>query len=720
VFRDSAPVRAIRLLAGSATPLPRFVSANTTRIVFAPSSCRLPAVSVFVRGMEWDLPLSHPSLYPIYAEAERQNLAMAVLMEAASIMVIRPAEEQLGIWARAKRLGVLGPEYDALRTDVMRLFADVAATRAAPATAAAKGKGLRTRTKALLTQQKELAKKLGESFRTRPEAAEVETEVKRVIDEIDQRIAAMEDAGLLLELELTPVGDTHGVLSYKPGTDVPAKMKAFFRDPQGAEPTVEEVEPGVYKVEVPSLKMKYLLFPEGTTPPSPLVAELAPKTPLNLNTATTGQIELTFKGEGIGKKLAEEIVKLRQQKGGSFDSIDQLKEVSGIDDTLLGKIKAKAIVAPKQSIDKVQTGLLGRRKAIVEQADFYGIDDPALQIVRALKPKDFQKLTEAELAEVDKKIAVAEKSAGEKIAKARIKEIDDATKRLGAKGIAELRQDQLASMSNEEVADALHEARTPAGKTRPNLGVPELRGILHARRKGVDVRRLLDIGEGKSMVERNWVLSKAGEMFELGILNVDKMLGEMSQTSDKWDGGRFVMEVAYFDCGGINNILAFEFRVQIDSKNYRDVDIVLKTSPRMIEVKEWTVWSSDRADKLADQHIRDVQFSNYDPAVYQNLRIVFRNPTPASIERIRADIRSRLETALDKAAKTGGITRERVRDLLAAFDKKTDLVVMSDARRVGSAPVAPPPGVPIPGKPPGEKKDDNVAPPIPVPGTATP
>jgi uncharacterized protein len=35
-------------------------------------------VSVFVRGMEWDLPISHPSLYPIYAEAERQNLAMAV------------------------------------------------------------------------------------------------------------------------------------------------------------------------------------------------------------------------------------------------------------------------------------------------------------------------------------------------------------------------------------------------------------------------------------------------------------------------------------------------------------------------------------------------------------------------------------------------------------------------------------------------------------------
>jgi uncharacterized protein len=36
------------------------------------------AVSIFVRGMEWDMPVNHPSFYPIYEEAERQNLAIAV------------------------------------------------------------------------------------------------------------------------------------------------------------------------------------------------------------------------------------------------------------------------------------------------------------------------------------------------------------------------------------------------------------------------------------------------------------------------------------------------------------------------------------------------------------------------------------------------------------------------------------------------------------------
>jgi uncharacterized protein len=36
------------------------------------------AVSIFTRGMEWDMPLSHPSFYPVYEEAERQGLAIAV------------------------------------------------------------------------------------------------------------------------------------------------------------------------------------------------------------------------------------------------------------------------------------------------------------------------------------------------------------------------------------------------------------------------------------------------------------------------------------------------------------------------------------------------------------------------------------------------------------------------------------------------------------------
>lgn len=34
--------------------------------------------AIFVKGIEWDMPLSHPSLWPIYEEAERQGLPLAI------------------------------------------------------------------------------------------------------------------------------------------------------------------------------------------------------------------------------------------------------------------------------------------------------------------------------------------------------------------------------------------------------------------------------------------------------------------------------------------------------------------------------------------------------------------------------------------------------------------------------------------------------------------
>ena len=36
------------------------------------------AVGIFVRGMEWDMPINHPSFFPIYEEIERQDLVVAV------------------------------------------------------------------------------------------------------------------------------------------------------------------------------------------------------------------------------------------------------------------------------------------------------------------------------------------------------------------------------------------------------------------------------------------------------------------------------------------------------------------------------------------------------------------------------------------------------------------------------------------------------------------
>jgi predicted TIM-barrel fold metal-dependent hydrolase len=35
-------------------------------------------VGIFARGLEWDMPLAHPSFWPIYEEAERQDLPICV------------------------------------------------------------------------------------------------------------------------------------------------------------------------------------------------------------------------------------------------------------------------------------------------------------------------------------------------------------------------------------------------------------------------------------------------------------------------------------------------------------------------------------------------------------------------------------------------------------------------------------------------------------------
>ncbi|MCD5437046.1 helix-hairpin-helix domain-containing protein [Lactobacillus delbrueckii] len=56
---------------------------------------------------------------------------------------------------------------------------------------------------------------------------------------------------------------------------------------------------------------------------------------INLNTATASDLQ---KLNGIGEKKAEQIIAYRQEKG-SFKSIDELKEVSGIGDKTFAAIK---------------------------------------------------------------------------------------------------------------------------------------------------------------------------------------------------------------------------------------------------------------------------------------------------------------------------------------------------------------------------------------------
>ena len=62
---------------------------------------------------------------------------------------------------------------------------------------------------------------------------------------------------------------------------------------------------------------------------------------INLNTATSEQLQTI---SGIGAKRAEDIIAYRESHGG-FQSVDDLKNVSGIGDKTLDKIRESLYVA---------------------------------------------------------------------------------------------------------------------------------------------------------------------------------------------------------------------------------------------------------------------------------------------------------------------------------------------------------------------------------------
>ncbi len=61
---------------------------------------------------------------------------------------------------------------------------------------------------------------------------------------------------------------------------------------------------------------------------------------VNINTATSEQLQLL---PGIGEKKAERIIKYRKKKG-DFKAIEDIKNVKGIGDKLLEKIKDNIVV----------------------------------------------------------------------------------------------------------------------------------------------------------------------------------------------------------------------------------------------------------------------------------------------------------------------------------------------------------------------------------------
>ena len=81
---------------------------------------------------------------------------------------------------------------------------------------------------------------------------------------------------------------------------------------------------------------------DGSRPPS---AKAAAAAPVNLNTATTAQLEAL---PGIGPSTAKRIVDYRQQNGG-FKRLEELMNVRGIGETNFLKLKALVTLTPPRT-----------------------------------------------------------------------------------------------------------------------------------------------------------------------------------------------------------------------------------------------------------------------------------------------------------------------------------------------------------------------------------
>jgi len=281
-------------------------------------------------------------------------------------------------------------------------------------------------------------------------------------------------------------------------------------------------------------------------------------------------------------------------------------------------------------------------------------------------------------------------------------DLTDRISRTGAKGVGkagmdEARADALSGMSEVEVGEALL-----AFKGVRELTPAAIRGAIWARRAGIDIRGFAEASKAHPVAERNFALETYGRLKDARVAGADQVIADMGTGRGKWLGGMWALEYARYGAG-IEKIAQLEMHVEVDSV-VRKVDIVLKDGTN-IELKNWGEWEPYKEGFLF-QFEKDVKQGRFDPALFKKQRYVFREPAPAPLKDVRAEMRRRLNTAVQAEVAGKRMTRDRANEVLAAFDAERDLVLTSPARYTG-APDVPAPTRPTPVPPVGTVEEED-------------
>jgi competence ComEA-like helix-hairpin-helix protein len=618
-----------------------------------------------------------------------ENALSFALIEAGSV-VARPITEKVGIWSRMQRLGVMPEVRATFRADALRLNKDLAAYVVRPQRADAEGAALEQRYIDLLARQRKMVQDAATVIRGQERSAALEQELQAELTVIDQQLKSMRAVRFLADLKVKPVGETQTAYEYQPGPDAKAKIQQFY---PGAD--VQQEEGGIITVKLPGEKNPYVFIPAGAAAPPPVPTAGAPAAPqkVNINTATAK--ELADEVPGIGKKLAEKIVAERTARGG-FKSVDDLQ---GILPPAAFAKAAPMLTTVSPPVVPLQDRLLAldaRRRAILERSERTGVSDPTIDKIRRMNIGS--RRNEKALAEAETAIAAAEKVGGAKIdaaAKAAYKSRQDA-KGVGKAGMEQVQADALSGISQTEIGEALI-----AFKGMREMTPAAIRGAVYAYRAKIDMRGFAEVAKSMGVPERNFALETYSRLKDARVVGADKVMADMGGGRGKWAGALWAFEYARFDVG-IENIAQMEMRVEVDGV-VREIDVVLKDGTN-VELKNWGEWETKK-EKFLFQFEKDVRQGRFDPALFSKQRYSFREPAPAPIKEVRAEMRRRLDTLVRAEVDGARMTNDRAKEVLAAFDAESALVGTSPARYAG-APDVPPPTKPTPVPPPATVDDD--------------